>query len=153
MASTPLGPSGLTELLGDASRVRVRNATAVNDLVSIVAVALARHATDGTVATDTEFGLELAAGEQAFFEPQPPTTAIPELVEVLLRVRIDPGSPASINDEGALIDLYVKAEPAGGGATARGFDCGIRSHDGELEADEQLVPDFAHLCAFARAVR
>lgn len=151
MAITPLGPTGLGDLLGDQARVRVRNATAADDLVSVIAVALARHAGDGSVLTDTEFGLELAAGEQAFFEPQPPSAAAPALVELLLRVRIDAGSPASADGAAALVDLYLKAEPAG--AAARGFDCGIRRHDGEIEPDEQLVPGFADFAAFARALR
>jgi hypothetical protein len=153
MATTPLGPSGLADLLGDQGRVRVRNATELDDLVTIVAVALARHASDGTVRSDTEFGLDLAAGEQAFFEPQPPSAEVPALMEALLRVHIDAGSAASGDGEGALVDMYLKAEPAGAGEAARGFDCGIRSHDGELEADEQLVPGFANLAGFARAVR
>ena len=153
MATTPLGPDGLAELLGDQARVRVRNATDTDDLASIVAVALARHAGDGSVRSDVEFGLDLASGEEAFFEPQPPSDQVPALVELLLRVRIDPGSPASTDGEGAIVDLYLKAEPAGAGEAARGFDCGIRRHDGEIEADEQLVPGFAGLAAFARAVR
>lgn len=153
MATTPLGPDGLAELLGDQARVRVRNASAADDLASIVAVALARHAVDGSVRPDVEFGIELAAGEEAFFEPQPPAAEVPALVELLLRVRIDAGSPASADGEGALIDLYLKAEPADAGEAARGFDCGIRRHDGEIEADEQLLPGFVGLAAFARALR
>lgn len=153
MATTPLGFAGLAELLGDQARVRVRNATTPDDLASVVAVALARHAGDGSVRSDVEFGLDLAAGEEAFFEPQPPSAEVPALLELLLRVRIDAGSPASTDGEAALIDLYLKAEPAGPGAAARGFDCGIRRHDGEIEADEQLLPGFAELAAFARAVR
>lgn len=152
MATTPLGPSALAELLGDQARVRVRNATAADDLASVVAVALARHAADGSVRSDAEFGLDLAAGEQAFFEPQPPSADVPALVELLLRVRLDAGSAASPDGEAALLDLYLQAEPAGAGAAARGFDCGIRRHDGEIEADEQLVPGFADLAAFARAL-
>ena len=95
MATTPLGAAGLAGLLGDQARVRVRNATTADDLASVVAVALARHADDGSVRTDVEFGLDLAAGEEAYFEPQPASTDAPALLELLLRVRIDAGSPAS----------------------------------------------------------
>ena len=153
MSTPPLGPAGLAELLGDQARGRVRNASAPDDLAAIVAVALARHAADGSVRTDTEFGLDLAAGEEAFFEPQPPSVEVPALVELLLRVRIEPGSAASADGEAALLDLYLKAEPAGPGEAARGFEFGIRRHDGTVEADEQLVPGFANLAAFSRAVR
>jgi hypothetical protein len=153
MAITPLGADGLAELLGDQARVRVRNASADDALATIVAVALARHAADGSVRPDVEFGIDLTAGEEAFFEPQPPSVEVPALVELLLRVRIDAGSAVSSDGEGALIDLYLKAEAASAGEPARGFDCGIRSHDGEIEADEQLLPGFAGLAAFARAVR
>ncbi len=152
MATTPLGPDALAGLLGDQARVRVRNATEVDDLAAVVAVALARHAGDGSVRRDAEFGLELVAGEEAFFEPQPPSADEPALLEVLLRVRIDADSAASPNGETAFVDVYLKAEPAGGGEPPRGFDCGIRRHDGEIEADEQLIPGYADLAAFARAV-
>lgn len=153
MATTPLGPAGLAALLGDAARVRVRNATADDDGTVIVAVALARHAADDSVRADTEFGLELAAGEQAFFEPQPPTTDVPALLEVLLRLRIDGDGAASVDGQTRFIDLYLQTGPAPATDTPRGFDCGIRRHDGEIEADEQLVPGFADFAAFARAVR
>lgn len=153
MATTPLGPEGLAELLGDQARVRVLNASATDDLVSIVAVALARHAADGRVGTDAEFGLELSAGEEAFFEPQPPSPAVPALVEVMLRVRVDAGSAASPDGEVAFVDLYLQAEPADAAEPARGFECGVRRHAGEIEADESLVPGYPNLAAFARAVR
>jgi hypothetical protein len=152
MATTPIGPDALAALLGDQARVRVRNATEPDDLAAIVAVVLARHSADGSVHTDAEFGLELAAGELAFFEPQPPSADEPALVETMLRLRVDAGSAASADGETAFVDLYMKAEPAGGGEPARGFDCGIRRHQGEIEADEQLVPGFADLAAFLRAI-
>lgn len=153
MATNPLGPAGLAALLGDAARVRVRNATADDDLAVIVAVALARHGADDSVRSDTEFGLELAAGEQAFFEPQPPTDQAPALLEVLLRLRIDGDGAASADGQTHFVDLYLRSGPAPAGGAPRGFDCGIRRHDGEIEADEQLVPGFADFAAFARAVR
>lgn len=153
MATTPLGSDALAALLGDQARVRVRNASADDDGAAIVAVALARHAADGSVRTDTEFGLELAAGETAFFEPQPPTTDVPSLLEVLLRLRIDGDGAASASGETAFVDVYLRADPAPAPAAPRGFDCGIRRHDGEIEADELLVPGCADLAAFARAVR
>jgi len=152
MATTPLGPDGLAELLGDQARVRVRNASAPEDLAAIVAVALARHAADGRVGTDVEFGLELSAGEEAFFEPQPPSPEVPALVEVVLRVRIDAASGASPDGQTAFVDLYLTAEPAAAGEAARGFECGIRRHDGEIDVDESLVPGFPNLATFARAV-
>lgn len=153
MATTPLGADGLAALLGDRARVRLRNATAADDGAAVIAVALARHAADGSVARDAEFGLDLAAGEEAFFEPQPPSAEVPVLLELLLRVRIDAGSAATDDGEPGLLDLYLKAEPAPAGEPARGFDCGIRRHDGEIEADEQMLPGCPALAAFARAVR
>lgn len=153
MATNPLGAAGLAGLLGDQARVRVRNASAPEDRVAVLAVALARHAADGSTRTDAEFGLELVAGEEAYFEPRPPATEVPALVEVLLRVRVDAGSGASSDGETAIVDLYLTAEPDDGDAPARGFECGVRSHDGAIEADEQLVPGFANLAAFARALR
>ncbi|MES2714745.1 MAG: hypothetical protein V4795_03235 [Pseudomonadota bacterium] len=153
MATTPLGPAGLAALLGDQARVRVRNATAPDDLATIVAVALARHADDGSTRTDAEFGLELAAGEEAFFEPQPASAEVPALLEVLLRLRIAAGSAASADGELVFVDLYLQTGPADATEPARGFDCGVRRHDGEIEADEQLLPGLADLSAFARAVR
>ena len=153
MATTHLGADGLAALLGDQARVRVRNASAADDVAFITAVALARHAADGSVVSDTEFGLDLAAGEQAFFEPQPPTAQAPALLELLMRVRIEAGSAASADGQPALVDLYVAAEGPAAGEAARGFDCGIRRHDGQIDADELLVPGFVDLVAFARAVR
>lgn len=153
MDPTPLGSDALAALLGDQARVRVRNATADDDGAAIVAVALARHGGDGSVHTDTEFGLELAAGETAFFEPRPPTSDAPALLELLLRVRVDGDGAASATGETTFIDLYLKALAAPAPDAPRGFDCGIRRHDGEIEADEQLVPGFADFAVFARAVR
>ncbi|MBL8303757.1 MAG: hypothetical protein JNM26_13400 [Ideonella sp.] len=153
MATNPLGADALAALLGDQARVRVRNTSAAADVAFITAVAVARHAADGSVLSDTEFGLELAAGEEAYFEPQPPSADAPVLLEVLLRVRIEAGSVASADGQPALIDLYVAAEGSAAGEAARGFDCGLRRHDGRIESDEQLVPGFVDLVAFARAVR
>ncbi|MFN6998368.1 MAG: hypothetical protein ACK4PH_29630 [Aquincola tertiaricarbonis] len=152
MATTPLGADALAGLLGDQARVRVRNDTEADDLAAIVAVALARHADDGSVRSDAEFGLELVAGEEAFFEPQPPSADAPALLEVLLRLRIDGEGAASPDGETRFVDVYLQAPPAGGGEPARGFECGIRRHDGAIEADEQLIPGLADLAAFARAV-
>ena len=153
MATTPLGANALADLLGDQARVRVRNDTAPDDLAVVVAVALARHAADGNHRADAEFGLDLAAGEQAFFDPQPPSADPPALLELLLRLQIGDGSAAATDGQPALLDLYLKAEAAGPGQPQRGFDCGVRRHDGEIGPDEQLVPGFADLAAFARAVR
>lgn len=153
MASTPLGETALASLLGDQARVRVRNATAPEDATVIVAVALARHDGGGNVGADAEFGLELAAGEEALFDPLPPSVIGPDLIEVLLRVRVDAGSPADTEGGGAVFDIYLQAGAAGAGLPARGFDVGLRRHDGELEPDEQLVPRFPDFASFARAVR
>ena len=72
---------------------------------------------------------------------------------MLLRVRVEPGSPADSEGGGAVFDLYLQAGAAGTGLPARGFDVGLRRHDGELEPDEQLVPRFPDFASFARAVR
>jgi hypothetical protein len=153
MAITPLGAAALADLLGDQARVRVRNASDPEDGAAVVAVVLARHAADGSVERDVEFGLDLVAGEEAHFDPRPPSSTMPMLIELLLRVRIDAGSPASADGDAGLVDVYLTAESDPGAAAERGFDCGIRRHDGEIEPDEQLVPGFAQLAAFARALR
>ena len=139
MALTLLGPDGVAALLGGLGRIAIVNRTAPEDAVTILALAVVRHLTDGSTQRDTAFDLVIGGGESVSVEAAPPLDELPDAIEVTLRLRI--------GDLGALVDAYAVAHrPAG--ASSVHFEAGVKPGADELLDGENSVPGFAEFVVY-----
>lgn len=138
MAVTPLGDERLRQLLDGSLRVIVTNRAPRENDALIVAVLLAVHGADGSVALRAVQDLELMSGESDVLDEDRPGAAAVIGVEVLVRVRAQ-----------RLLHGYTKLETSSTAPIAR-IEIGIAGHDGDLGPGESAIDDAPALAVFAR---
>ena len=139
MAVTLLGSTGVSSLLAGLGRVAIVNRTSPDDLLTIVALAVVRHLSDGTTQQDVAFDLAIEADESVSVEAIPPLSADPDAIEVMLRLRI--------GEEGAMADAYAVAHRPSGESSVH-FEFGVKPNLEAMVDGEDAVPGFAEFAVY-----
>jgi hypothetical protein len=138
MAVTLKGRDAMTPLLAAAGRILIVNRTAPEDRLWIVAAAAVRHRSDGTSQSDVSFGLQVGADESVGLEAIPAEEAVPDAVEVLLRLEIG---------DAGVVDAYAVAWRSTSDPDMP-YELGVKRHDGVLVDGESLVSGFTDFAVY-----
>ena len=139
MPITLIGQDAMRPLLSALGRIVIANRTDPGDDVTIVAIAAARHRSDGSSQADTAFGLSLEADESVGLEAIPAESEMPEAIEVLLRLRI--------GGAGTIVDAYTLARRSATDLDAS-YEVGVKRHNGVLVDGEVLVDGFSDFAVY-----